>query len=199
MDRLASRRGGLRFSRKRTDEPFASLRDQFRQLLEESVKAQLHHGRVGCFLSGGTDSSTVAGMLGRVTGDRPCDLFDRLRRRGLRSRWSTRALPRSTSIPTITSTTSRPTTWCGVFHRLRQFMTSPSEFVGRSRVLLRADGHAGGHSALLAGDGGDELFGGNTRYAKERYFPLTRNFRRIESPCSNRPFWVGHCPAKFQG
>ena len=35
------------------------------------VAAQIRDRRVGCFLSGGTDSSTVAGMLGQVTGKPP--------------------------------------------------------------------------------------------------------------------------------
>ena len=49
-------------------QPFAGLRDEFRTLLRLAVAEQADRGRVGCFLSGGTHSSTVTGMLGLVTG-----------------------------------------------------------------------------------------------------------------------------------
>lgn len=42
------------------------LRDEFRALLKSAVARQLDGGKAGCFLSGGTDSSTVAGMIGQV-------------------------------------------------------------------------------------------------------------------------------------
>ncbi|MFX8164608.1 asparagine synthase-related protein, partial [Acinetobacter baumannii] len=38
---------------------------------------------------------------------------------------------------------------------------------------------ADGYTRILAGDGGDELFGGNTRYAKERVFHA---YSQIPSP-----------------
>lgn len=47
---------------------FDSLRDEFRHLLRQATERQLDGGKAGCFLSGGTDSSTVAGMIGEVRG-----------------------------------------------------------------------------------------------------------------------------------
>src|SRR5574343_296291 len=47
---------------------FSELRAEFRQLLRDAVASQLDGGKPGCFLSGGTDSSTVAGMIGEVAG-----------------------------------------------------------------------------------------------------------------------------------
>ena len=50
-------------------QPFATARDTFHNLIRDSVTAAVSdHQRVGAFLSGGTDSSTVAGMLCEVTG-----------------------------------------------------------------------------------------------------------------------------------
>ena len=47
---------------------FAALKDEFRQLLQQAVAAQLDGSKPACFLSGGTDSSTVAGMIGLASG-----------------------------------------------------------------------------------------------------------------------------------
>ena len=41
---------------------------QFRGLIRQSVEFEAAHPSVGCFLSGGTDSSTVAGTLKQMTG-----------------------------------------------------------------------------------------------------------------------------------
>ena len=50
-------------------EPFPVARDTFRKLIRDGVAEEISgHKRVGAFLSGGTDSSTVAGMLCEVTG-----------------------------------------------------------------------------------------------------------------------------------
>ncbi len=50
-------------------QPFAAARDAFRNLIRTGVAAEIAgHQRVGAFLSGGTDSSTVAGMLCQVSG-----------------------------------------------------------------------------------------------------------------------------------
>ena len=85
-------------------QPFGQLRDQFRQLIEDCVAAQIRDRRVGCFLSGGTDSSTVAGMLGKVTGKPPATFRSASRPRAT-TKWSTPASPHGTSMRSITNTT----------------------------------------------------------------------------------------------
>ena len=51
---------------------FDTLRDEFRGILRAAVKDRLTgDGKTACFLSGGTDSSTVAGLLREATGQSP--------------------------------------------------------------------------------------------------------------------------------
>ena len=57
-----------RFTPARGPVSFNALRDEFRAHLKASVERALGAGPVACFLSGGTDSSTVAGMVREVTG-----------------------------------------------------------------------------------------------------------------------------------
>src|SRR5262249_17345679 len=51
----------------RNDSSFGELKSEFRQLIRDAVSAEARDCKVGCFLSGGTDSSTVAGTLCAVT------------------------------------------------------------------------------------------------------------------------------------
>lgn len=151
-------------------EPFAELRDEFRQILRNCVSDQVDAGTIGCFLSGGTDSSTVAGMLGEVSG-RPAPTYSiGFEAEGYDEMEYARIAARR----------------FGTVHH--EHYLTPDELVrsfgdvatyydqpfGNSSALpayycarmARADGT----TKLLAGDGGDELFGGNTRYAKQRIF-----------------------------
>ncbi|MCB1995152.1 MAG: asparagine synthase, partial [Rhodoferax sp.] len=50
---------------------FDALKQEFHHLLRRAIERQLADGPAACFLSGGTDSSTVAGMLRQVTGQAP--------------------------------------------------------------------------------------------------------------------------------
>jgi asparagine synthase (glutamine-hydrolysing) len=47
---------------------FEALAEEFRQHVRNAVAAQLDGSKPACFLSGGTDSSTVTGMIGDVAG-----------------------------------------------------------------------------------------------------------------------------------
>ncbi len=53
---------------------FADLKDEFRGLLHQAVRTQLDGSKAACFLSGGTDSSTVTGLVG-LFGRRPVSSY----------------------------------------------------------------------------------------------------------------------------
>ena len=151
-------------------EPFATKKADFLGLVEQAVARGLDGGTPACFLSGGTDSSTVAGMIGRVAG-RPAHTYSI----GFEAQgYDEMAFARTTA------------RHFGTVHH--EYYVTPDDLVASiPLVAAHYDQPFGNSSALpayhcarraredgvtrlLAGDGGDELFGGNTRYAKQRMF-----------------------------
>ena len=149
------------------------LEREFLTTIEDSVRRAIDGAeRPGAFLSGGTDSSTVSGMLGAVTGAAArtysigfdAEGFDEIGFARIASkRFGTDhheyyITPGDlvASIPKIAAACDQP--------------------FGNSSVLptyyCAKMAEADGVDRLLGGDGGDELFGGNTRYAKQRVFGL---------------------------
>jgi len=149
---------------------FAERREEFPGLVRGAVLRETGGGPVGAFLSGGTDSSTVAGMLGKVTGQ-PA------------STWSIGFAAQGYDEVEYARITARH---FGTDHH--EYYVTPEDLVAAiPRVARYYDQPFGNSSALptyycgkvaaeagvgklLAGDGGDELFGGNTRYATQRLF-----------------------------
>ena len=148
------------------------LAEEFRGLLRSAVSQQLGKLRVGAFLSGGTDSSTVAGLLGEMTGEMAstysigfdAEGYDEMEYARIAARhFGTRhheyyVTPEdvASAIPQIARIHSEP---------FGNSSAVPTYYCAR---LARADGI----ERLLAGDGGDELFGGNARYATQYLFSL---------------------------
>jgi asparagine synthase (glutamine-hydrolysing) len=149
---------------------FASLAQQFRDTLRESVGRQLDGSKAACFLSGGTDSSTIAGMIGEATGS-PASTFSI----GFEAEgYDEMAYARIAA------------NWFGTDHH--EYYVTPADLVRSIPDVARHYDQPFGNSSalpayycarfarqtgvtrLLAGDGGDELFGGNARYAKQRIF-----------------------------
>lgn len=149
---------------------FDGLRSEFRQLLAQAVERQLDGSKPGCFLSGGTDSSTVAGMIGEVSGRQAATYsigfeaegYDEMEyARIAAKRYGTEhheyyVTPEDLvrSIPMVAQSYDQP------------FGNSSALPAYYCAAMAKADGV----SRILAGDGGDELFGGNSRYAKQRLF-----------------------------
>ena len=149
---------------------FEQLAVEFRSTLREAVAAQLDGSKPACFLSGGTDSSTVAGMIGRAAGCPAATYSIGFEAEGYDEMQFARIAAKH----------------FGAEHH--EYYVTPDDLV-RSipAVAAHYDQPFGNSSALpayycakmarehgvtklLAGDGGDELFGGNTRYAKQRLF-----------------------------
>ena len=149
---------------------FPALAAEFRELVQGAVAAQLDGTKPACFLSGGTDSSTVAGMIGRAA-SRPAatysigfeaEGYDEMQfARIAAQRFGTEhheyyVTPNDLvrSIPAVATYYDQP------------FGNSSALPALYCAQMAREDGV----NKLLAGDGGDELFGGNSRYAKQRVF-----------------------------
>jgi len=149
---------------------FNELRDEFRSLLSDSVAAQLDGGKRACFLSGGTDSSTVAGMIREATGQPAATysigfeaegydemVFARIAARRFDTEHHEYYVTPDDLVRSIANV-------AGYYDQpFGNSSALPAYYCAR---LARDDGV----TRILAGDGGDELFGGNTRYAKQRVF-----------------------------
>ena len=144
-----------------------SLAAEFRNRVREAVSRSMEGTRTGCFLSGGTDSSTVAGMLSKITGARVPTYsigfdaagYDEMEYAQLAASHFDCAhhahymqpAELITLIPRLAAATDQP--------------FGNSSLAPTFMCAQLARNHGTEH--LLAGDGGDELFGGNTRYAEQ--------------------------------
>ena len=150
--------------------PFEPLAEEFRQVLRRAVARTLDGSKPACFLSGGTDSSTVAGLIGEVSGRSAASYSIGFDAEGYDEMAFARIAARR----------------YGTEHH--EYYVTPDDLVqaipaaaahldqpfGNSSALpayyCALQAQRDGVSRLLAGDGGDELFGGNSRYAKQRVF-----------------------------
>ena len=168
---------------------FKALRDEFRALLEIAVARQLagDAGKPACFLSGGTDSSTVAGTIGLVTaraGGPPAASysigFDA-------AGYDEMAWARLAAQHFGTAHHERYVTPEDLVRQIGPVARHHDQPFGNSSALpafLCAEmAAADGVTRLLAGDGGDELFGGNARYAQQRLFGW---YDRVPAPLRER-------------
>ena len=143
--------------------------------VEEAVSAALGGGpakETGAFLSGGTDSSTVLGYMARLTGERvPAfsigfqeERFDELHYADVAARHFGAAHEKHivtgdealAVMPALVGTYDEP------FGNNSALGTYLCARLAREHGVRR----------LLAGDGGDEIFGGNERYVSDRVFGL---------------------------
>ena len=150
---------------------FDRQRSHFRRVLDQAVRDADAPG-TAAFLSGGTDSSTIVGALTAARGA-PADTFSigfdadgfdemeyarcAAERYGSRSHeYYLKPADIVTAIPIIAREYDEP-------------------FGNNSAVptyLCARMAREAGFERMLAGDGGDEIFGGNARYAKQGLFEL---------------------------
>jgi asparagine synthase (glutamine-hydrolysing) len=152
--------------------PFPDLKARFRDALRTTVREAAKGGTTGTFLSGGTDSSTIAGVLGEVTGRAARTYSIGFEAEGYDEMHYARIAARHfgtqhheyyvtpddvvTAIPRIAAVHDQP---------FGNASAVPTYYCAK---LAKDDGV----STLLGGDGGDELFGGNDRYAKQYVYSL---------------------------
>ena len=148
---------------------FSALAGDFRHHLRAAVAAQLDGSPPACFLSGGTDSSTVAGLVAEVAGR--CATYSI----GFDAEgYDEMAYARIAARHFRTEHHEHYVTPDELVDAIPQMAAHCDQPFGNSSMLpaycCARLAHAGGVRRLLAGDGGDELYGGNTRYAKQRVF-----------------------------
>ena len=149
---------------------FDALKDEFRQLLRDAVATQLDGSKPACFLSGGTDSSTIAGMTALASGKTAATYSIGFDAQG----YDEMEFARIAAKHFKTEHHEYYVTPDDLVRSIADVAASYDQPFGNSSALpayycakmAREDGV----SKLLAGDGGDELFGGNTRYAKQKVF-----------------------------
>ncbi len=162
--------GRLSFKPQQTPS-FAQLKTEFRSLLLAAVKAELEPGIPACFLSGGTDSSTVAGHIKQVAGEVhtysigfDAEGYDEMEYARIAARHFGAQHHEYYVTPD------------DLVRSIADVAASYDQPFGNSSALpayycaLRA--REDGVNKLLAGDGGDELFGGNTRYATQKVYDI---------------------------
>jgi asparagine synthase (glutamine-hydrolysing) len=152
------------------------LAEEYRSRVRSAVQSCLSRarGRVGAFLSGGTDSSTVVGILRELGGEAPraysigfeAEGFDESRY----ARIAAKHFGADHHQYVVTSKDVEET-----LPRLAEAYHEP--FGNASAIaayhcaqLARADGIG----TLLGGDGGDEIFAGNARYGTQALFDYYR-------------------------
>lgn len=149
---------------------FATLREEFRALLADATKECLDGSRPACFLSGGTDSSTVAGMIRQVTGEGAHSYSIGFDAEG----YDEMAYARIAAQRFGAVAHEYYVTADDLVQGIPAMSVHFDQPFGNSSVLpafyCAQQAKADGVSMLLAGDGGDELFGGNARYAKQKVF-----------------------------
>jgi asparagine synthase (glutamine-hydrolysing) len=156
-----------------------ALKEEFVAVLQGAVRRASVGARCGAFLSGGTDSSTVSGMLTRVAGE-PARTFsigfdvagyDEMNYARLAARhfgcdhheYYVTPADVVDTVPEVAAAYDQP------FGNASAVPTYYCARLARRHDVRR----------LLAGDGGDELFGGNERYAKQQLLAL---YERLPQP-----------------
>lgn len=153
----------------------SSLHKACFEQLENAVEHNLGDKDVGAFLSGGLDSSTVAGLLAKIKGTA----------RTFSIGFNEPGYD-ETEFALITAkhfNTQHQTSYLEPDYITDNFVTVATAFdepFGNSSALAAyycaSVAKQAGIDTMLAGDGGDEFFAGNTRYARQKlYFPYERS------------------------
>ena len=169
---------------------FNAEKSRFMAILRGSVAREVEgQTKVGAFLSGGTDSSTVAGLLCQTTGGAAptysigfeAEGYDEMSYARLAAKhfgcehheYYVTPDDLARSIPAVAQFHDQP---------FGNSSALPSYYCA---LMAKDDGC----SRILAGDGGDELFGGNSRYSTQTFFEHYQSLpgwarRAVEPHCT---------------
>ncbi len=154
---------------------FEREKEAFHAAIADGVRectAGFERERVGCFLSGGTDSSTIAGFVTRQYGA-PARTFSI----GFDvSGYDESRFSRLAAKHFGTDHTEYYLTPDDVVRGVEAVTTQYEQPFGNSSAVptffCASLAREAGIERMLGGDGGDELYGGNERYAKQAVFAL---------------------------
>lgn len=154
----------------RATSDYASYAGEFKSLLRECVGRSVNGEAIGAFLSGGTDSSTVTGVLTELRGPGvdtysigfEAEGFDEMEY----ARTTVRHFGAQAHEYYVTPQ--------DVVDAVPKIAAAYDEPFGNASAVptyyCAKAARENGKRSLLAGDGGDEIFGGNVRYAKQLLF-----------------------------
>ena len=149
---------------------FDALKGEFRELLRNAVARNLDGSTPACFLSGGTDSSTVAGMIREANGQAAHSYSIGFEAEG----YDEMEYARLAAKHFKTDHHEYYVTPDDLVRSIADVASYYDQPFGNSSALpayyCAKVARENGITRILAGDGGDELFGGNSRYAKQRVF-----------------------------
>ena len=184
-DRSLSRRGGILFSRKPimirlTACATSSACYCGRQSLRRSAMSVS-----AVFFSGGTDSSTVTGMLGQISGEPPRTFSIGFEAKG----FDEIEFARTTAQHFAADHHEYYVTPDDLVKCIPMIAASYDQPFGNSSVVpayfCARMAREAGVERMLGGDGGDELFGGNSRYAVQRVFSFYDASSKVHAEISS--------------
>jgi asparagine synthase (glutamine-hydrolysing) len=183
------------------DPPAAELFDRIRLAVRDCV-ADLDPATTGAFLSGGTDSTTVAGLTTEAF-DTGLDVFSIVFREQTYTEEPFMAAAAERFPLRRHSFELDQTAFMRALEPAQKAYdepyANPSVQAAYYCFLLAQQA---GKTCLLAGDGGDEIFGGNERYLKDRILGMYGSIPRMiraawEQPLERLPL-RGHIPNRLR-
>ncbi|MDP1636712.1 MAG: asparagine synthase-related protein [Candidatus Nitrotoga sp.] len=149
---------------------FIQRQETLKKLLQTALKRSVTDEQVGAFLSGGTDSSTIAGVLAQSS-TKPANTFSI----GFAAEgYDEMEFARITSKHFGTHAHEYYVTAQDVVDTIPLIAQAYDEPFGNASAVptycCAKLAKEQGIRLMLAGDGGDEIFGGNARYAKQKIF-----------------------------
>jgi asparagine synthase (glutamine-hydrolysing) len=155
---------------------------EMRRHTEEAVRRALLGAEIkhtGAFLSGGTDSSTVVGMMSRLTGERVQAFSIGFREERYNELEYAEVAARHFGAAHYTRLVSADEAFACVSDLVSAYDEPFGNNSSIPTYLCARMARDAGVRLLLAGDGGDEIFGGNERYRREQ---ILARYGRIPAP-----------------